>query len=152
MLSDSGGLGAFDEEIGEHFFVGLVGADHAVFGLEFVAAGFHAVKEFAELAEVLFADDAGLGDDAVGSFEIDEADGAVELEVNFGLIQKVEHSEVMFAKAQVLERLKERFSVAKQIRENNNQTAGPDFLSEIVERLDEAGFTSGLLGFEMLED
>src|SRR5687768_6204281 len=98
MSCRSGGggkLGALDEEIGENPFVILVSGDATIVGLEFAASLLNEGEKGIQLGEVLIADERWFSHKAAVCFEINETDGTIELEIEFGRIEQMNNREIM---------------------------------------------------------
>ena len=87
----------------------------AVVGVELVATGAQQFQKFSDLLEILFANHRRLGDEAEGTFQIGEANGAVEFEIEFGAVEQMKNCQIMFLKTKVLKATEQFRCVAKEI-------------------------------------
>src|SRR5690349_1529815 len=91
---DGGQPRAFDQKIGQDFFVILVGDDLPIIRAEFVAAGAQVFQEQIYLLQVFVANGGRFGDETERTFQIDKTHRAVELEIQLGAIEQMEKREV----------------------------------------------------------
>lgn len=132
------------EEITQEWFERGVGGDELVIGGGVVAFGADGGEEIAEGGFVFVGDEIGFGDEGGAVFEIDEAVGAVELEVDFLGIHQVEDRDVVFAVAQVLEGVAKSGGIGEEIGEDDDECALADFFGDGMECGKQAGFAGGL--------
>ena len=148
LLSASLFLQSGGEEVAHDFLVVIAGGHHVVIGVDVVAGGFDITEECLKCCGVFLGDEIWFGDDGGAVLHIDEAVGAVEIEVDLLFVHEMEHGDVVFPEAEVLEGVGELGGIGKEIGNNDHEGALPDFLRHGVEGADESGFS---LGFDLGE-
>ena len=98
------------------------------------------------------SDEGGIDEEGVGAFEVEEAGGAVEVEVDLLGGEEVEEGDVVTAEAEVLESALQFGGVDEEVGDGDDQGALADFLSGGVQGLDQGGAALGLEGGELVHD
>lgn len=101
---------------------------------------------------VLFSDECGVHQHWGGTFEIDEADGAIKFESQLILFQQLEDNHVVFAKPQVLEAALEWFGVHQQVGDDHDEGTLRDAFGGFVQDFGQSGFTAGAHVAQFVED
>lgn len=97
-------------------------------------------------------DQGRIGKKRGASFEIDEAGGAIEVEIQLLSVQQMKQSDVMLAKAKVLQSLPQRLRFEEEVGYNYDKGSLGNLFSGLVDTTNKAGIPIGFQLSQLIED
>lgn len=97
-------------------------------------------------------DEGGVDEHGFGAFEVEEAGGAVEVEVDLLGGEEVEEGDVVAAEAEVLDGAFQFVGFDEEVGNDDDEGALANFFGGGVEGFDEGGAAFGLEGGELVDD
>ena len=114
----------------DDFLVILIGGNEMVVGVNIVSFILYLFHKFSHRFAVFLGDKDRLGNNGCFIFHIDKSMRPFEVEIDFLLVQHVEDGDVVFAVAEVLERISKLLGVTEEIGEDDDQCALSHFLRD----------------------
>ena len=145
-------LEAGEEEAGEDFFGVFLEEDAVVVDGGVADEGVDGGEVGADDFAVAVGDERGVDEHGFGAFEVEEASGAVEVEVDLLGGEEVEEGDVVAAEAEVLDGAFQFGGFDEEVGDDDDEGALADFFGGGVEGFDEGGFAFGLEGGELVDD